>query len=148
MKPVVNDSCIACGTCEGVCPEVFKVQDKDGKMKSFFIVVSNTRSDNNDTVRKGAEKVLRAGGEGDGNSPALTSVRSAMPIAVQDLASATARGLWYEEALAQGQQSCAFFPRASGNDIIGVLSVFYGFSYFLLPAVVAVSLWGKLLNAA
>jgi ferredoxin len=32
MKPVVNDSCIACGTCEGICPEVFKVEDKDGKM--------------------------------------------------------------------------------------------------------------------
>ena len=32
MKPVVNDSCIACGTCESLCPEVFKVEDKDGKM--------------------------------------------------------------------------------------------------------------------
>ena len=32
MKPVVNDSCIACGTCESLCPEVFKVEDRDGKM--------------------------------------------------------------------------------------------------------------------
>jgi len=32
MKPVINDSCIACGTCEGVCPEVFKVEEKDGRM--------------------------------------------------------------------------------------------------------------------
>jgi len=32
MKPVVNDSCIACGTCEAICPEVFKVAEVDGKM--------------------------------------------------------------------------------------------------------------------
>ncbi|OQA36979.1 MAG: Ferredoxin-1 [Parcubacteria group bacterium ADurb.Bin326] len=32
MKPVINDSCIACGTCEGLCPEVFKVAEVDGKM--------------------------------------------------------------------------------------------------------------------
>ncbi|MFA6919358.1 MAG: ferredoxin [Patescibacteria group bacterium] len=32
MKPIVNDSCIACGTCEAICPAVFKVQDSDGKM--------------------------------------------------------------------------------------------------------------------
>lgn len=32
MKPVVNDSCIACGTCEGIAPEVFKIEDRDGKM--------------------------------------------------------------------------------------------------------------------
>ena len=38
----------------------FSTEDKDGKMKSFFIVVSNTKSNNNDMVRKGAEKVLRA----------------------------------------------------------------------------------------
>ncbi len=38
----------------------FSTEDKNGKMKSFFIVVSNTKSNNNDTVQKGAEKVLRA----------------------------------------------------------------------------------------
>jgi len=32
MKPKVNESCIGCGTCEAVCPSVFKVQDVDGKM--------------------------------------------------------------------------------------------------------------------
>ncbi len=26
MKPVVNDSCIGCGGCEAICPEVFKVE--------------------------------------------------------------------------------------------------------------------------
>jgi len=31
-KLVVNDSCIACGTCEAICPEVFKVAEVDGKM--------------------------------------------------------------------------------------------------------------------
>lgn len=31
-KPAVNDSCIACGTCEAVCPEVFKVSEIDGRM--------------------------------------------------------------------------------------------------------------------
>lgn len=31
-KPVVNDSCIACGTCEALCPEIFKVSEIDGKM--------------------------------------------------------------------------------------------------------------------
>ena len=33
-KPIVSDACIACGTCEAICPEVFKVEDKDGKMIS------------------------------------------------------------------------------------------------------------------
>jgi ferredoxin len=32
MKPVVNDTCIGCGTCEGICEDVFKIEDKDGKM--------------------------------------------------------------------------------------------------------------------
>ncbi len=32
MKPAINDSCIACGTCEGICPAVFKVEEKDGRM--------------------------------------------------------------------------------------------------------------------
>lgn len=32
MKPTVNDSCIGCGTCESVCPEVFKVVDKDDRI--------------------------------------------------------------------------------------------------------------------
>ncbi|MDD5341692.1 MAG: ferredoxin [Patescibacteria group bacterium] len=28
MKPIVNrEICIGCGTCEGICPEVFKVID-------------------------------------------------------------------------------------------------------------------------
>lgn len=32
MKPTVNDSCIGCGTCEAVCPEVFKIEDKDDRI--------------------------------------------------------------------------------------------------------------------
>jgi ferredoxin len=32
MKPVISDVCIACGTCEAICPEVFKVTDVGGKM--------------------------------------------------------------------------------------------------------------------
>jgi ferredoxin len=31
MKPTINkEVCIGCGTCESICPEVFKVND-DGK---------------------------------------------------------------------------------------------------------------------
>lgn len=36
-KPVVNDSCIACGTCEALCPEVFKVEDRDGRMTAYVL---------------------------------------------------------------------------------------------------------------
>lgn len=32
MKPVVSDACIGCGTCEAICPAVFKVEERDGKM--------------------------------------------------------------------------------------------------------------------
>ncbi len=38
----------------------FSVEDKDNNMLPSFIVVSNTKAENNDTVRKGAERVLRA----------------------------------------------------------------------------------------
>lgn len=31
-KPVISDSCIACGTCEALCPEVFKISEIDGRM--------------------------------------------------------------------------------------------------------------------
>ena len=28
MKPIINEElCIGCGTCEGICPEVFKLND-------------------------------------------------------------------------------------------------------------------------
>lgn len=28
MKPTINqETCIGCGTCEGICPEVFKLND-------------------------------------------------------------------------------------------------------------------------
>lgn len=27
MKATVNDSCIGCGMCEGICPEIFHIGD-------------------------------------------------------------------------------------------------------------------------
>ena len=27
MKYFVNDSCIGCGLCEGICPEIFEIVD-------------------------------------------------------------------------------------------------------------------------
>ncbi|MFA5029937.1 MAG: ferredoxin [Patescibacteria group bacterium] len=37
MKPAVNDSCIGCGTCESICPAVFKVTEKDGRMVAIVL---------------------------------------------------------------------------------------------------------------
>ncbi|MFA6594117.1 MAG: ferredoxin [Candidatus Buchananbacteria bacterium] len=31
-KPSVSEACIACGTCEAICPAVFKVAEVEGKM--------------------------------------------------------------------------------------------------------------------
>lgn len=31
-KPQISDACIGCGTCEALASEVFKVEDKDGKV--------------------------------------------------------------------------------------------------------------------
>jgi ferredoxin len=42
MKPTVNDSCIACGTCESICPEVFKVEEVDGKMTAKVLEADYT----------------------------------------------------------------------------------------------------------
>ena len=28
---VDEDTCIGCGTCEGICPEVFQVSEEEGK---------------------------------------------------------------------------------------------------------------------
>jgi len=34
MKPIVNkEICIGCGTCEGICPEVFKVIDSKSNVQ-------------------------------------------------------------------------------------------------------------------
>ncbi len=38
----------------------FSMEDSEGNMKSCFIVISNMNKDVNDTVRRGAERVLRA----------------------------------------------------------------------------------------
>ncbi|MEK7698655.1 MAG: glycine--tRNA ligase subunit beta [Nitrospirota bacterium] len=38
----------------------FSVEDKDGNLLPHFILISNTKAENNDIVKKGAERVLRA----------------------------------------------------------------------------------------
>ncbi|MEF9476126.1 MAG: glycine--tRNA ligase subunit beta [Candidatus Mariimomonas ferrooxydans] len=38
----------------------FSVEDKDGNLLPHFIVISNTTAENSETVRKGAERVIRA----------------------------------------------------------------------------------------
>jgi len=38
----------------------FAVEDKDGKITNRFVVISNTSEENSDTVRVGAERVIRA----------------------------------------------------------------------------------------
>ncbi len=38
----------------------FSTQNSEGDLLPYFIIISNTKPDNNETVRKGAEKVLRA----------------------------------------------------------------------------------------
>jgi glycyl-tRNA synthetase beta chain len=38
----------------------FSVKDSKGNLKNYFIVVSNTKADNSDIVRAGAERVIRA----------------------------------------------------------------------------------------
>lgn len=38
----------------------FAVEDKDGKITDHFVVISNTSEENSDTVRVGAERVIRA----------------------------------------------------------------------------------------
>lgn len=42
MKPIINDSCIGCGTCEAICPEVFKITEVDGKMISTVLEADYT----------------------------------------------------------------------------------------------------------
>ena len=38
MKPVVNnESCIGCGTCEAICPNVFKIQEVESAMKAVVL---------------------------------------------------------------------------------------------------------------
>lgn len=38
MKPVVNNElCIGCGTCESICPAVFKMEEMDGKMIAMVL---------------------------------------------------------------------------------------------------------------
>ncbi len=38
----------------------FSLEDKKGKLANYFVVISNTRKDNAGTVKKGAEKVIKA----------------------------------------------------------------------------------------
>jgi ferredoxin len=32
MKPKIHESCIACNTCEAICPEVFHVDDNGERL--------------------------------------------------------------------------------------------------------------------
>ena len=43
MKATVNDSCIGCGLCEGVCPEVFRMADS-GKAEAYAEVTVELES--------------------------------------------------------------------------------------------------------
>ncbi|MBN1325570.1 ferredoxin [Candidatus Falkowbacteria bacterium] len=36
MQPIVNkEICIGCGTCEGICPEVFKIVDGKSEVQKM-----------------------------------------------------------------------------------------------------------------
>jgi len=48
MKVTVEDGCIACGACESMCPEVFKVDDVASADNSKV-------AGNEDAVREAAE---------------------------------------------------------------------------------------------
>jgi len=43
MKATVNDSCIGCGLCEGICPEVFRLGDS-GKADAYAEVTTDLES--------------------------------------------------------------------------------------------------------
>ena len=47
-------------TCMKVHQKYFSVEDSDENLMPYFVLVSNTLKDNNETVQKGAERVLRA----------------------------------------------------------------------------------------
>jgi glycyl-tRNA synthetase beta chain len=38
----------------------FAVEDEDGKLKNYFVVVSNTKDENAETIKTGAERVIKA----------------------------------------------------------------------------------------
>jgi glycyl-tRNA synthetase beta chain len=38
----------------------FAIEDRNGKLINYFLIVSNTRQENSETVRKGAERVIKA----------------------------------------------------------------------------------------
>ena len=43
MKPVVNnEGCIGCGTCEAICPSVFKIQEVESAMKAVVLEADYT----------------------------------------------------------------------------------------------------------
>ena len=45
MKPKIDDSCIGCGTCESVCPAVFKMEDKDDRIIAVVIEADYTANE-------------------------------------------------------------------------------------------------------
>lgn len=48
---VDKDTCIGCGMCESICPDIF-VMDDDGKSK---VIVSDVPADNQDEAKDAAE---------------------------------------------------------------------------------------------
>ena len=52
MKAYVDDSCIACGLCQEMCPEVFELGDEDVAK----VIVDEVPEQAEDTCREAADR--------------------------------------------------------------------------------------------